>query len=332
MNYQNQPAAGAWPQEIDDSGRRPVRVKFQDQETTVSGETRARVEFQRYETLWFNTGTLCNIACQGCYIGSSPRNDALVYLSVADVRRFLDEADRLSERPGLVGFTGGEPFMNPDIISILSDTLGRGYRVLVLTNAMKPMQHHKAHILALAQAYPGKFGVRVSLDHYSAGEHERIRGPRTWEPALKGLQWLSQNNFDIAVACRTPSLETEAVVREGFAQLFAKYQLAVDANDPQRLVLFPEMAENADVPEVTERCWSILGQNPSDMMCASSRMVVRRKDSDHAEVVSCTLLPHAPGFTMGRTLSAAMRHVALNHPHCARFCVLGGATCSAGAA
>ena len=35
------------------------------------------------------------------------------------------------------------------------------------------------------------------------------------------------------------------------------------------------------------------------------------------------------GIVIGPTLADAARPIALNHPHCARFCVLGGASCSA---
>jgi hypothetical protein len=93
-------------------------------------------------------------------------------------------------------------------------------------------------------------------------------------------------------------------------------------------VLFPEMEGDADVPEITERCWGILGKRPEEVMCATSRMVVKRKGAARPVVVSCTLLPDDEGFEMGATLAAAARPVKLNHRHCARFCVLGGASCS----
>jgi hypothetical protein len=64
------------------------------------------------------------------------------------------------------------------------------------------------------------------------------------------------------------------------------------------------------------------------MMCATSRMVVRRKGAAGPVVLACTLLVDDPQFELGPTLVAASRPVALNHPHCARFCVLGGASCS----
>jgi hypothetical protein len=64
------------------------------------------------------------------------------------------------------------------------------------------------------------------------------------------------------------------------------------------------------------------------MMCASSRMVVKRKGAARPAVVACTLLPYDARFDLGPTLAEAARPVALNHPHCARFCVMGGAACS----
>ena len=91
-------------------------------------------------TLWFNTGTLCNIACASCYIESSPRNDALAYLGAADVRAYLGEISGLGLKTREIGFTGGEPFMNREIIAMLKAALARGFEVLVLTNAMKPMR------------------------------------------------------------------------------------------------------------------------------------------------------------------------------------------------
>jgi hypothetical protein len=56
-------------------------------------------------------------------------------------------------------------------------------------------------------------------------------------------------------------------------------------------------------------------------------MVVKRKGADAPVLLACTLLPYAPEFELGATLAEAEAPVALNHPHCAKFCVLGGASC-----
>ena len=118
----------------------PSRAKFSDPDITASGEPRARVALEALRTLWINTGSLCNIECRNCYIESSPDNDRLVYISREEVRSFLDEIAEAGWPVSEIGFTGGEPFMNPDIIAMLGDALDRGHSVLVLTNAMQPMQ------------------------------------------------------------------------------------------------------------------------------------------------------------------------------------------------
>ena len=117
--------------------------------------------------------------------------------------------------------------------------------------------------------------------------------------------------------------------RQGYARLFAAHGIPIDANDTAELVLFPEMDPHADVPEIAEACWVIVGKSPADVMCASSRMVVKRKGAQQTAVLACTLIPYDERFELGSTLAEAVKPVPLNHPHCATFCVLGGGTCSA---
>ena len=118
-------------------------------------------------------------------------------------------------------------------------------------------------------------------------------------------------------------------MRAGFGRLIADHGWKIDARDPAQLILFPEMDADADVAEITTGCWDILGKSPDDVMCATSRMVVKRKGAMHPAVLSCTLLAYDRlSSNSARTLAEADRPVALNHPHCAKFCVLGGASCS----
>jgi len=297
---------------------------------TATGARRAQVVLGGLETLWFNTGTLCNLTCGHCYIESSPRNDRLVYLSAAEVSEFLDEIEIRALPTRLIGFTGGEPFMNPELPAMLDDVLARGYDALVLTNAMKPMAKCRAALLALNRRYGRRLTLRVSIDHYGRVVHEAERGPRSWSPTIDGLCWLVRHGFSVHVASRRLSGETEAEMRSGFAALFARLGVPIDADDPVRLMVFPEMDATADVPEITEECWHILGKSPDSVMCASSRMVVKRKGAPRPVVLACTLLPYDERFELGATLAAAARPVALNHPHCAKFCVLGGGACSRG--
>jgi uncharacterized Fe-S cluster-containing radical SAM superfamily protein len=305
-----------------------VGRKFSDPRVTAEGEQRASVAPRALKTVWFNTGTLCNLTCANCYIESSPKNDRLVYLTRGEVLAYLKEIRREGLPVEEIGLTGGEPFMNPHIIPIIDDALTAGHRVLVLTNAMKPMWKCREELLELKERFGASLTLRVSVDHFDPDLFEEERGRRSWAPTIAGLKWLSEEGFTVHVAGRTRWGETEPDLREGFASLFAAEGVFVDAWDPQSLVLFPEMDPAAEVPEITTACWGILGVDPADMMCASARMVVKRKGAASPEVVACTLLPYEQEFALGATLAGSLEPVPLNHRHCARFCVLGGGSCS----
>ncbi len=305
--------------------------KFANRTLTADGSLRAVVPLREPETLWYNTGTLCNITCTKCYIKSSPTNDALVYLTTAEVEDYLDQIAARDWPVREIGFTGGEPFMNPQMISMARAALSRGFEVLILTNAMRPMMRPdmRAGLLELLGEFGDRMTLRISLDHFSARRHDAERGSGSFSRTIKGMEWLRDNGFRMAVAGRIEWSENEAAARAGFAGLFADNRFDIDAQDPGQTVLFPEMDESVEVPEITSACWGILNKSPGDVMCASSRMVVKRKGADHPVVLACTLLPYSPEFELGKTLAEAEGDVALNHPHCAKFCVLGGASCSA---
>ena len=281
-------------------------------------------------TLWFNTGSLCNIECATCYLESGPKNDRLAYLTCADIAPFLDEAAALAGQPIEIGLTGGEPFMNPEIIQILDMVLGRGHELLILTNAMRPMMRPpiRAALEALGARYAGRLKFRVSLDHYSPARHDRERGAGAWGAAMAGLEWLLGRGFPTAVAGRLKWGETEMAARAGYGRLFAERGLAVDARARAALVLFPEMRGARGAPEITEDCWARLGLTPREIMCATSRMVVKRRGAARPAVLACTLLPYEREFELAANLRDSFHPISLNHPYCAEFCVLGGASCS----
>jgi hypothetical protein len=190
------------------------------------------------------------------------------------------------------------------------------------------MQQARDWLLDLHARYGARLKLRVSLDYFNSSWHERERGPDTFAPTIAGLRWLSENGLALDVAGRLFSGESEQDLRAGYAALFAREGVTVDAGDPVALMLFPEMDADVDVPEITDACWGILHKSPADVMCATSRMVVKRKGAEAPAVLACTLLAYDERFELGRTLKEASGAVALNHPHCAKFCVLGGAACS----
>ena len=304
--------------------------KFKDANETADGQARARVPFVGFQTLWFNTGTLCNLECGHCYIESSPTNDRLSFLSIKDVEKALDELNEIEQLPSEIGFTGGEPFANPAFLDILEITLTRGYAALVLTNAMRPMQRPRTwgRFKSLVMRFPGMVSVRVSLDHFDETLHDGERGSGSWNETCQGVDLLNETPVLLSLAGRTKWTTSGEVLLAGYQGLAQSRNWTQLLPISERLVLFPEMDETLDVPEISTACWDILGKMPEEMMCASSRMVIRRRGHDEISVVACTLLPYEAEFDYGPSIAAAQKETVLNHPHCARFCVLGGASCS----
>ena len=293
-------------------------AKWAVAETTAQGKSRAVVPPVALKTLWFNTGTLCNIECVNCYIESSPRNDRLEYLRLSAIRPFLDEAREMGASE--IGFTGGEPFMNPDLLAMAGECLERGFSVLILTNAMAPMTNHKDDLLALFTRYGRNLRLRVSLDHHTAAAHDAERGSGAFDKTMSGLRWLLDAGFNASVAGRAFIDEDENTAREGYRRAIGR---------DIELTVFPEMGSDHEWPEITTECWGLLDKAPDSVMCASSRMVVKRRGEEHPVVLACTLIPYDARFELGRTVRESWRPVALQHPHCASFCVLGGGSCTA---
>ena len=302
-----------------------VNIKtFSNKYYTKEGKDRAFVNFTSLQTLWFNTGTLCNISCKNCYIESSPLNDNLLPLTHKEVCKYLNEIKNNNISCKSIGITGGEPFINKDIIKIISTCLSKNLEVLILTNAMQPLQNKKELLINFKNNKNIKF--RISLDHYTKEKHEKIRGKNSWNIAISGIEWLNHNKFNISIASRI-LYDNEITLRKGFNQLFNTHKLNINAYDNQELVLFPEMDNNLNTPEITSSCWKILKTKPENLMCSNSRMIIKRKKDNETRVIACTLLPNAKEFDYGTTLLNANIKTYLNHPHCSKFCVLGKATC-----
>ncbi|MBG09026.1 MAG: radical SAM protein [Halobacteriovoraceae bacterium] len=304
------------------------KLKFQDPYKTLKGEERAFVNFSHLNTLWLNTGTLCNLECQNCYIESGPKNDRLLYLTKDDVLPYIKEIKEKSLPVSLIGITGGEPFLNPHIIDIIETILRAGHKLLILTNAYRVLSRWDKKLLVLNDLFPDKLFLRVSLDHFTKEIHEKERGTKTFLPTLKSIKWLINNSFNVSIAGRFLQSENYNEALKGFKSLFKSNDIALTLNE-NNLVLFPEMeSQNLDTPEITVSCWSILGKSPDSLMCSSERMVVKPKGKSRTKVQACTLIPYEKEFELGESLSESSKKVFLNHPFCSSFCVLGGSSCS----
>ena len=303
-----------------------MQVKFKEKTVTAKGEPRAFVDLVEYNTIWFNTGTLCNLSCQNCYIESSPKNDRISFLTLDDVKPFLEEIKDLPSVKS-IGFTGGEPFMNPNFIAILTACLEADLECLVLTNGYKLLSKYKTDLLDLKGKHGKRLKLRISLDHYNKETHEEQRGENTFQPAVESLQWLAKEGFEVSIAGRALLTESKEKALSGYSKLIDLNSISMTMSE-SNTVLFPEMITGEDVPEITTACWDILNKSPTQQMCASERMILKRKGQSPV-VVPCTLLAYDPEFELGSSLGNAEKKVYLKHEFCAKFCVLGDSSCSA---
>lgn len=304
------------------------RGKFVHPTRTAKGDTRASVELLKLDTLWFNTGTRCNLQCENCYIESSPSNNALSFITEDDVRPFLDEIVDLNLGTKHISFTGGEPFLNKHMLAIIELCLSRGFEVLVLTNAYRLIELYLEKLDRLNKAYPAQLKLRVSLDHFSQSVHEQERGENTFVDTLSNIKTLVNMGFHVSIAGRSLSSENMQQSLAGYQATLRHYGIDLTLCVGENMVIFPEMSTTKDVPEITTECWDILGVHPHQQMCASERMVVKRKGANKPVVLPCTLIAYNEKFELGHSLKEAFQPVYLNHPYCAQFCVLGGASCS----
>ena len=148
-----------------------------------------------------------------------PSNDRLVYITTAEVVDYLDQLEARDWGVREIGFTGGEPFMNPDIIEMARAALERGYEVLILTNAMRPMMRPRmrAGLEALVADFGDRLTLRISVDHWSAAFHDQERGAGSFDLTIKGMEWLRDAGIQMTVAGRTMWGESDADARQGFA-------------------------------------------------------------------------------------------------------------------
>ena len=314
----------AEPIRVQSSGRR----EKSDDPTwlfTPDGHPRGFVESVTLRELWFHTGTNCNLACPFCFEGSGPRNNRIEFLTLDDVKPFIKEALDLGvER---FSFTGGEPFVNPQMMRILEFALD--YRAcFVLTNGTEPLLNRMKQVKLLKnKPYPLAF--RISLDHPDPEKHDLGRGPGNFRKALRTLGILYAEGFTVSIARLWDRGENAAETDKSYASLLQEAGLPLDLT----IVKFPDFqppGSIADVPHVTEHCMTsfLTAEQRARFMCGYSRMVVKK--DGRCGVYACTLVDDDPDFDLGDTLRESLDvRVRLKHHRC-YSCFACGSTCSEG--
>src|SRR6266446_415543 len=128
------------------------------------------VHLTHLDDLWFQVaGTLCNLTCSHCFISCSPHNHSFGFLDLAAIERYLDESVALGVKEYY--FTGGEPFLNRDMVAILERTLQYG-PATVLTNGTVFKAEWLERLSRAEAASPYSLEFRVSIDGCTAAEND----------------------------------------------------------------------------------------------------------------------------------------------------------------
>src|ERR1051325_2610180 len=149
-----------------------------------------KVRLSALETLWFQVGgTLCNLACTHCFVSCSPTNHTHESMSLDEVRPYLQEGAALGVKEYY--FTGGEPFLNPDMEAILALVVREYGPATVLTNGLLLDAARCARVRASADAGEYSLDLRVSLDGADAESNDRVRGSGAFARATAGIRNLA---------------------------------------------------------------------------------------------------------------------------------------------
>ncbi|HKA37893.1 MAG TPA: radical SAM protein, partial [Thermoanaerobaculia bacterium] len=273
------------------------------------------------DTLWFQVaGTLCNLKCTHCFISCSPTNHSHGMLTLDQVRERLAEAAKLGVREYY--FTGGEPFLNPEMMPILAATLAQG-PASVLTNGLPLTPERCRRLKELSDASEYSLEIRVSIDGYTADANDPIRGPGTFRKILDGIRNLSEAGLNPVVTVTEAC--SEAAGEEGRAR-FLGWMRAIGLARPRLkiLSLFRIGAEESRLRAYesweTLRGRSLTFEEAERLQCSSCRMVTSKG------VYVCPILIEEPAARMGETLEETLRPFELAHASCFT-CHEYGVTC-----
>jgi pyruvate-formate lyase-activating enzyme len=282
------------------------------------------------DDLWFMTGSRCNLSCAHCYVGSSPTNDTLQQIALSDVMPFVEEAKEFNVQH--IYFTGGEPFINKEIMPILSYCLSVA-DVTVLTNATLPIETFLSKLQELNDSSPHDLSFRISLDHYDEEKHDAIRGKGNFKKTVQNAVALGKRGF-------TPIITATAVVYEDnplsaseiekeFKKVFLEHGLCVEVKLlPYTLEMGTNLARVTPSKHVfiSEDCMKKPGIMPENFQCHNGRTI--QKIDGRMVVYPCPIIYDDKQFELASTLKESFDPVALTHKACYDFCYRSGGKCT----
>ena len=275
------------------------------------------------DQLWFQVaGTVCNLRCTHCFISCSPDNHSFWFMTREQVRAALEESAGMGV--GEYYFTGGEPFMNREIVEILDDALEYG-PATVLTNATLLPPRRVAELRTCAEGRRHRLELRVSVDGPTPAVNDAIRGEGTFERAMDGVRRLVAAGFrPIVTTMQSWPCEETACMVGSFRDALA----AVGYTEPRLKVLPPLLigkeAERNRGYRSDERVTPEMlhGYDLDRLLCRRARLVTA------AGVYACPILLDHPSARLAETLTEAVGVSATLCESACHTCYVNGAICS----
>ena len=284
------------------------------------GPAGPRVPFRWLETLWIQvTGTLCNIACRHCFVSCGPKSTRIPVMSVAEVQCALDQGAASGMRQ--VYFTGGEPFLHPDICDLVERAL-RAAALTVVTNGILLDAETVAFLAAAAERTAYSLDLRVSLDGMTAAQNDPVRGRGTFGQIIAALERLGRAGFSPVVTV----VEHEAGLEGAEARAqFLEFVRGLGIARP-RVKFLPllrigreELRTHGYQASFSDE--ELLPAVETSLLCASGRCVTA------GGVYTCPILVDFPDARLGGSVAEASRDIRLGW-HACQTCVLDGLRCN----
>jgi len=280
------------------------------------------VEFRSLDTVWVQvTGTLCNIACRHCFVSAGPKSDSLAVMARAEVESALEEAAALGARDAY--FTGGEPFLHPEVKELVDFTLRR-MPLTILTNALLIDEDLAGWIASRFTESRYSFDLRVSLDGTTAERNDRVRGRGVFDGVVEALRRLAR----VGVSPVVTVVEHEEALQAAEARAaFTEFLRGLGLPHP-RVKFLPLLRIGREAGRsrgYLER--EALGPEPlapeieESLICSVSRTVTARG------VMTCPILVEVPEARLGDSLRQAERGIHLRWRAC-HTCVVEGLRCA----
>jgi uncharacterized Fe-S cluster-containing radical SAM superfamily protein len=263
------------------------------------------VPLRELRTLWFQvTGTLCNLACRHCFNSSGPRNPWLGSLDVGTVRRYVAEAEALGVREFY--FTGGEPFMHPDLIRMVEEALAVA-PVTILTNGTLIDEALAARLTRTAAASPYSLEIRISLDAPSAEENDAVRGRGSFAGALGAVRLLADRGL-------YPIVTATEIIDQGRLHQRLRARLIEAGVERPRIKILPVLLIGRCAGRDANRRVTVNdleGFDLSRLQCTETRVVAE------GGIYACPILAGLAGARLGKDrLADALAPAALYHTAC----------------